>query len=136
VAGAQAGPQSNQVQPQYSQRQQVAPQQSFGGGYRRGTATGDTQEGANFARWVLDQDPNGQYITDAVVRGDQSLGVKVQPNVTKADVQQLLQALTQGMAQTFPGRPLEVVAFYQSGAKLAESVYDPTSGRATVQFSQ
>jgi hypothetical protein len=85
---------------------------------------------------VLDQDPTSRYITDAVVRGDQSLGVKVQPNVTKSDVQQLLEALTQGMARTFPGRPLEVVAFYQSGDKLAESLYDPTSGRANVQFVQ
>jgi len=135
-AGAQDGAQTNQVPPQYSQSQQVAPQQAYGGSYQRGTATGDTQAGANFARWVLDQDPNGQYITDAVVRGDQSLGVKVQPNVTKGDVQQLLEALTQGMARTFPGRPLEVVAFYQSGDKLAESLYDPTSGRANVQFMQ
>lgn len=136
AAGAPAGRQTSQVQPQYSQVQQVSPQQAYGGGYRRGTATGDTQEGADFARWVLDQDPTSQYITDAVVRGDQSLGVKVQPNVTKGDVQQLLEALTQGMARTFPGRPLEVVAFYQSGAKLAESLYDPTSGRANVQFIQ
>jgi outer membrane biogenesis lipoprotein LolB len=135
VAGAEAAA-PGQVQPQYSQSQQVAAPQSYGGSYRRGTATGDTQEGANFAHWVLDQDPSGQYITDAVVRGDQSLGVKVQPTMTRADVQQLLSALTQGMAQTFPGRPLEVVAFYQSGAKLAESLYDPRTGQANIQFAQ
>src|SRR3954464_5650543 len=38
--------------------------QQYGGSYANGTATGDTQAGANFARWVLDQDPNRQYITD------------------------------------------------------------------------
>jgi hypothetical protein len=38
------------------------------------------------------------------------------------------------MARTFPGKPLTVIAFYQSGDKLAESRYDPRTGRAEVQF--
>jgi len=113
----------------------LAPGQ-YGGSYAGGTATGDTQEGAQFAQWVLQQDPQHQYITDAVVRNDQVLGVKVNPNVTKADVQKLLVSLTQGMAKTFPGKSLQVNAFYQSGDKLAEATYDPNSGQINVQFTQ
>lgn len=110
--------------------------QSYGGSYAQGSATGDTQEGAAFARWVLDQDPQRQYITDAVVRNDSSLGVKVQPNISRQEVQQLLVALTQGMARTFPGKPLTVIAFYQSGDKLAQSNYDPNTGKVNFSFAQ
>lgn len=110
--------------------------QQYGGGYSGGTATGDTEEGAAFARWVLDQDPTRQYITDAVVREEQTLGVKVQPNITKADVQRLLVALTQGMARTFPDKSLKVIAFYQSGDKLAEANYDVGTNQVDVQFAQ
>jgi hypothetical protein len=134
--GTQAAAGQNSTTATVSQREQLAPPQSYGGGYRRGTATGDTEQGASFARWVLDQDPGAQYITDAVVRGEQSLGVKVQSTASKADVQQLLTALTQGMARTFPSQPVDVVAFYQSGDKLAESVYDPRSGQVNVQFTR
>ena len=56
------------------------------GRYAGGTATGDTEAGAAFARWVLDQDPDQRYLTGAVVRGEQTLGVKVQPNVTKGEL--------------------------------------------------
>jgi len=108
--------------------------QQYGGAYQGGTASGDTQQGATFARWVLDQDPRRQYLTDAVVRGDQTLGVKVQPNVTKGDIQKLMMALTQGMSRDFPNRPLTVIAFYQSGDKLAESTFDPGTGRVAVRF--
>jgi hypothetical protein len=111
-------------------------QQQYGGNYAGGTATGDTQAGAQFAQWVLQQDPNRQYITDAVVRNEQSLGVKVQPTITKADTQRLMTALTQGMARTFPGKSLEVIAFYQSGDKLAQAAYDPTTGQVNVQFTR
>jgi hypothetical protein len=134
VAGVQSAANQSQIPAQYSQRQQIAPQQQYGGAYQQSSATGDTQAGAEFARWVVDQGPQRQYITDAIVRGDQSLGVKVQPNISRADLQQLLQGLTEGMARTFPGRPLEVIAYYQSGDKLAESLYDPRSGQANVQF--
>src|SRR4051812_44196266 len=134
VAGVQNPATQNAIPAQYSQRQQIAPQQQYGGAYQQSTATGDTEAGAQFAKWVIDQDPQRQYFTDAVVRGDQSLGVKVQPNITRADLQQLLQALTEGMARTFPGRPLEVIAYYHSGDKLAESLYDPRTGQANVQF--
>lgn len=109
-------------------------QQPYGGGYAGGTATGDTQQGAEFAQWVLQQDPQRQYITDAVVRGEQTLGVKVQPRISKADVQRLLTSLTQGMARTFPGRPLQVAAFYQSGDKLAETQYNPQTGQVAFRF--
>jgi len=110
--------------------------QQYGGSYANGTATGDTQAGADFARWVLDQDPNRQYITDAVVRNESSLGVKVQPNITKGDLQKLLTSLAQGMARTFPNRSLQVTAFYQSGDKLAQANYDKSTNQVSVQFAQ
>lgn len=114
----------------------VGSSQTYGGSYAGGTATGDTDAGATFARWVLDQDPGRQYMTDAVVRNEQVLGVKVQPTITKADLNKLLVALTQGMARTFPGKPLTVNAFYQSGDKLAQADYNPGSGQVNVQFTQ
>jgi len=106
--------------------------QTYGGRYVGGTATGDTDEGAAFARWVVDQDPGHRYYTGAVVRGDQTLGVKVQPNLTKGDLRDLLVSLTEGMARTFPGRPIKVIAFYQSGDKLAEANYDPRTGQISL----
>ena len=112
------------------------PPAQYGGAYNKGMATGDTQEGAKFAQWVLDQDPERRYITDAVVRNNQTLGVKVNPQVTKNDVQQLLTALTQGMARTFPGQALTVDAFYQSGAKLAEAKFNPQTNRVNIQWAQ
>jgi len=134
-------PVSNRSVPVEAQAGNLPPQtrdlqraQQYGGAYLGGTATGDTQQGGNFARWVLEQDPRRQYLTDAVVRGDQMLGVKVQPNVTKGDIQKLLMSLTQGMAKEFPNRNVSVIAFYQSGDKLAETSYDPNTGRIAVRF--
>jgi hypothetical protein len=106
--------------------------QTYGGRYAGGTATGDTDAGAAFARWVVDQDSQHRYLTGAVVRGEQTLGVKVQPNVTKGELRDLLVALTQGMARTFPDRPIKVIAFYQSGDKLAEANYDPRTGQISL----
>jgi hypothetical protein len=106
----------------------------YGGGYAGGTATGDTDAGAAFARWVLDQDPQRQYITDAVVRDDRTLGVKVQPTIRRGELQQLLTSLAQGMARYYPDRELDVVAFYQSGDKLAEAHYDPRTRRVDVRY--
>jgi len=114
----------------------VSTPQQYGGSYGRGSATGDTDAGASFARWVLDQDPRQELITDAVVRGEQTLGVKVQPTATKADIERLLTALTQGMAQTFPGTPAKLIAFYQSGDKLAEANYDPRTRRTDVALAR
>ena len=119
----------------YTTRELQAPQR-HGGTYAGGVATGDTREGAAFARWVLEQDPQRRYLTDAVVRGEQVLGIKVQPTVTKGQLRELLPALAEGMARTFPGRPLKVLAFYQSGDKLAEADFDPRTGRVNVQFAQ
>jgi hypothetical protein len=103
----------------------------YGGSYAGGHASGDTEAGAAFARWVLEQDPQRQYLTDAMVRDEQTLGVKVQPNVTKGELQQLLGSLAEGMAKTFPGKPIRVIAYYQSGDKLAEADYDPRSNRVS-----
>jgi hypothetical protein len=106
--------------------------QTYGGRYAGATATGDTEAGAAFARWVMDQDPQHRYLTGAVVRGEQTLGVKVQPNLTKGDLRELMVSLTQGMARTFPGRALNVIAFYQSGDKLAEANLDPRTGQISL----
>ena len=122
-----------QTMSRYSTRDLTAPQR-YGGGYIGGTATGDTRAGAAFAQWVLDQDPGRQYITDAVVRNEQTLGIKVQPTLTRRELQQLLVSLTEGMARTFPGRPVGVIAFYQSGERLAEAMYNPRNGYVDVRF--
>ena len=110
--------------------------QIYGGHYSGATATGDTPEGAAFAQWVVQQDPTQRYITGAVVRNDDSLGVKVQPNVTRGDLERLLVSPTEGMARSFPGRPLRTIAFYQSGDKLAEADFDPRTGRVNVGFAR
>jgi hypothetical protein len=107
--------------------------QTYGGRYAGGTATGDTEAGAAFARWVMEQDPQHRYLTGAVVRGEQTLGVKVQPNITKGELGDMLASLAQGMSRTFPGRPIKVIAFYQSGDKLAEANFEPRSGQITFE---
>ncbi|MFN8497305.1 MAG: hypothetical protein U0641_05560 [Anaerolineae bacterium] len=99
-----------------------------------GTASGDTQAGAAFARWVMDQDPQQKLITAAVVRNDTNLSVKVNATATKTDVQNLLVALAQGMARTFPGKPITVDGYYQSGDKLATATYDPLNKQVAVQW--
>jgi hypothetical protein len=109
------------------------PHQPYGGGYLGGHASGDTEAGAAFARWVLEQDPQRQYLTDAVVRDEQTLGVKVQPTITKGDLQQLMTALAEGMARTFPGKPVNVIAYYQSGDKLAEAQFDPRTQQVSMR---
>jgi hypothetical protein len=110
-----------------------APQQ-YGGSYLGGTATGDTEAGAAFARWVLEQDPHRQYLTDAVVRGEDTLGVRAQPNLTSGELHKLLVALTDGMVRTFPGHFTRVIAF-QNGDKLAEAAYDPRSRQTEVMLA-
>jgi hypothetical protein len=112
------------------------PRQRYGGEYANGVATGDTEEGAAFARWVLDQDPRREYLTDAVVRDDSNLGVKVQPTISRGELHQLMESLATGMARQFPDRPIQVSAFYQSGDKLADAYYDPSRGRVDVQMER
>ncbi len=113
---------------------QITAPAPIGGAYGRGHASGDTEAGAAFARWVLERDPERRYLTDAVVRGEQVLGIKVQPTVTKRELRELLPALAEGMARTFPGRPLVVNAYDQSGEQVAEGVVDPRTHRVDVQF--
>jgi len=111
--------------------------EKYGGQYASGMATGDTQAGASFAQWVLDQDPEHKFITDAVVRNEDSLGIKVKPNtMTNADVQRLLMALTLGMARTFRDKPLTVIAFYASGDQIAEADYNNQTGKVDVVFDR
>ena len=110
--------------------------EQYGGEYSGGVATGDTEAGAAYAKWVLDQDPERAIITDAVMRDDSNLGVKVQPNATKGDVRDLLVALTQGMVQQFPNRDVKVTAFFQSGDKMAEAVYNRQTQQVDIQFTQ
>ena len=109
--------------------------QRYGGDHAGGVATGDTEPGAAFARWVLEQDPRRQYITDAVVRGNSHLGVKVQPNITRGDLHRLMEGLASGMAREFPGQDIQVTAFYQSGDKLAEAYVDPRSRQVQVEMA-
>jgi hypothetical protein len=132
-AGAVAGCGGGATAPVAGDARELTVPQRYGGAHAGGTATGDTDAGAAFARWVLEQDPQRRYITDAVVRGDQTLGVKVQPTVTQGELRDLLAALAEGMARTFPGRPLRVIAFYQSADKLAEATYDPRTRQVRVQ---
>ena len=99
-----------------------------------GTAAGDTQAGAAFARWVMDQDPQQKLITAAVVRNDNNLSVKVNPTATKNDVQNLMVALARGMAKTFSGKPVTVDGYYQSGDKLATATFDPLNSQVSVQW--
>jgi hypothetical protein len=110
--------------------------EQYGGEYKGGVATGDTEAGAAYAQWVLDQDPQRQIITDAVMRDDSNLGVKVQPNATKGQVRDLLTALVPGMAQRFPDRDLKVIAFFQSGDKMAEATYNRQTQQVDIQFTQ
>ena len=113
-------------------RNEAPSRQRYGGDHAGGVATGDTEHGAAFARWVLEQDPRRQYITDAVVRDDSHLGVKVQPNISRGDLHQLMESLASGMAREFPGQEIQVTAFYQSGDKLAEAYVDPRSRQVQV----
>ena len=117
----------------YGPRDLTRPQR-YGGLYVGGTATGDTRAGAAFARWVPEQDPGRRYITDTVVRSEQTPGAKVQPIATNGELQQLPVALAKRMARTFPGKPLVVNAFYRSGHRLAEAVYNPRTGFADVRL--
>ena len=117
----------------YTQRELQAPQR-YGGTHAGGMATGDSDHGAAFARWVLEQDPERRYITDAVVRNDQVLGIRVQRGMAKDQLSELITALGRGMARNFPGRPLVVNAYDQSGEQLAEGVVDPRTHRVDVQF--
>ena len=110
--------------------------EQYGGEYKGGIATGDTEAGAAYAQWVLDQDPQRQIITDAVMRDDSNLGVKVQPNATKGQVRDLLTALAQGMVQRFPDRDLKVIAFFQSGDKMAEATYNRQTQQVDIQFTE
>ena len=110
--------------------------EEYGGEYSGGLATGDTEAGAAYAKWVLDQDPERAIITDAVMRDDSNLGVKVQPDATKGDVRDLLIALTQGMIQQFPNRDVKVTAFFQSGDKMAEAVYNRQTQQVDIQFTE
>ena len=102
------------------------PHQPYGGGYLGGHASGDTEAGAAFARWVLEHDPKSSKVAGNV-------GVKVQPTITKGDLQQLMTALAEGMARTFPGKPVNVIAYYQSGDKLAEAHFDPRTQQVSMR---
>lgn len=111
--------------------------EQYGGDYQGGVATGDTEAGAEFARWVLSQDPKRELITDVAVRGEQDLGVKVRPNtMTNADIQRLLMSITLGMARTFRDKPLKVIAFYQSGDKIAEANYNHETGKIDIEYER
>jgi hypothetical protein len=91
---------------------------------------GNTPEGAIFADWVVATDPERRYLLDAFVRDDQVLGVIVHPQLTRAQVRQMLTSLLSAMQRTFPDRPLEVLAYYRSGDQLARLQWDPHTRQA------
>jgi hypothetical protein len=93
---------------------------------------GNTPEGDVFADWVVSTDPEHRYLLDAFVRDDRVLGVIVHPQLTRGQVQQLLTSLLSAMQRTFPGRPLEVLAYYRSGDQLARLQWDPHTRQAKV----
>jgi hypothetical protein len=70
------------------------------------------------------------------MRDDSNLGVKVQPDATKGQVRDLLTALAQGMVQRFPDRDLKVIAFFQSGDKMAEANYSRQTQQVDIQFTE
>ena len=119
-----------------------APSGGYGGRYApQGSGEtarrGNTPEGSAFANWVLAQDPQHKYILDAYVRDDQHLGIIIRPNVmSKAQVQQMMTAMLNAMQQTFPGRPLEVIAYYVSGDELGRTTWDPRTRRANTVWRQ
>jgi hypothetical protein len=115
------------------------PANGYGGYYQPQTGgqlavRGNTAEGSAFANWVLSTDPQHKYIVDAFVRDDRTLGVIVNPTMTKGQVQQAMGSLVQGMQRTFPGRPLQVITYYQSGDELARTTYDPQTGRTATTW--
>ncbi|MDQ3703533.1 MAG: hypothetical protein M3442_21830 [Chloroflexota bacterium] len=112
----------------------AAPGSGYGGYYspQTGDATarrGNTPEGAAFANWVLSTDAERKYIVDAFVRDDQVLGMIVNPNMTRGQVQQAMGSLLTAMRKTFPNRDLQVIAYYVSGDEVARTTLDSRSGK-------
>jgi hypothetical protein len=70
---------------------------------------------------VASTDPRGQYILDAFVREERVLGVKVNPQTTRRQVHDALASLARSMQETFPGRPLDVIAYYERGDEMARA---------------
>jgi hypothetical protein len=91
---------------------------------------GNTPEGAIFADWVVSTDPEHRYLLDAFVRDDRVLGVIVHPQLPRGQVQRMLTSLLSAMQRTFPGRPLEVMAYDRSGDQLARLQWDPHTRQA------
>lgn len=87
-------------------------------------------EGAGFADWVISTDPERWYLFDAFVRDNRILGVIVNPHLTRGQVQHILTSLLSGMQHTFPGRPLEVLAYYRNGDQLARLTWNPQTRQA------
>jgi len=85
---------------------------------------GNTAEGAAFADYVVGTDPQHKFVKDAFVRDNQTLGVIVSPNMTRAQVQEAMGSLMRGMQQRFSKYPLNVVAYYESGDEMARTVFD------------
>ena len=95
-----------------------------------GRPRGNTPEGAGFADWVVSTDPQRQYLLDAFVRDNRILGVIVNPRLKRGQVRQMLTSLLSGMQRTFPGQPLEIIAYYRSGDQLARLTWDPQTKQA------
>ena len=113
----------------------TSPARPYGGYYTphgrdEPTQRGNTPEGAVFADWVLSTDPQRKYIVDAFVWDNRILGVIVNPTMTRGEAQQMLHSLLTGMRRTFPGRLLEVIAYYESGNEMARITWDAQTKQA------
>jgi hypothetical protein len=79
---------------------------------------------------VISTDPEHRYLFDAFVRDNRILGVFVNPHFTRGQVQQMLTSLLTGMQHTFPGCPLEVLAYCRNGDQLARLTWNPQTRQA------
>jgi hypothetical protein len=95
---------------------------------------GNTDAGAAFANWVVSTDPEQRYILEAFVRDERVLGVTVSPTTTRAEVDDALRSLLTAMRKTFPGRPVEAIAYYESGDQLERLVWNAQRGEAEAQW--
>lgn len=91
---------------------------------------GNTPEGAQFAEWVISTDPEAKFIRDAFVRDEQVLRVIFDDGVARSEVEMRIGSLLSDMRRTFQDRPLEVIAYRQSGEEVARMGWGPDSGRA------
>jgi hypothetical protein len=78
--------------------------------------------------WALAADAEGDVLMDAFVRRDGVLGLIVAPHATRERVHGTIEYLVGSMAGTFPGHPIEVIA-YQDEQEVARGVLNRQTGQ-------